>query len=51
MTKTDLFQAIQFGISTQFSYIWSLDRTLLGDTTPGQSSCEIGRNEGLLCIP
>ena len=32
----DLFQAIQFSISTQFSSIWPLDRTLSGATTPGQ---------------
>ena len=32
--KTVLFQAIQFGISTQFSSIWSIDRTLSGATTP-----------------
>ena len=31
--KTDLFQAIQFSISTQFSSIWPIDRALSGPTT------------------
>ena len=35
--KTVLFQTIQFSISTQFNSIWSIDRTLSGATTPGQS--------------
>ena len=35
--KTVLFQTIQFSISTQFSSIWPIDRTLSGVTTPGQS--------------
>ena len=33
--KTILFQAIQFSISTQFSSIWPIDRTLSGATTLG----------------
>ena len=36
MSKSFLFQIIQFSISTQFSYIWSIDRTLSGATTLGQ---------------
>ena len=35
--KTVLFQAIHFSISTQFSSIWPIDRTLSGSTTPGLS--------------
>ena len=37
MSKTVKFQTIQFNISTLFSSIWTIDRTLLGATTPGQS--------------
>ena len=32
-TKTYLFQAIEFSISTEFSSIWSIDRTLSGSST------------------
>ena len=35
--KTVLFLTIQFSISTQFSSIWPIDRTLSGATTPGHS--------------
>ena len=35
MSKIVLFQAIQFVISTQFSSIWPIGRTLSGTTTPG----------------
>ena len=35
--QTVLFQTIQFSISTLFSSIWLIDRTLSGATTPGQS--------------
>ena len=45
------FQAIQFGISTRFSSIWPLDRTLSGATAPDQSGPAIDGNEGVLCIP
>ena len=31
--------------------IWSIDRTLLGATTPGQSGLESNGNEGVLHIP
>ena len=36
MSKTVLFQIIQFGLCTQFSSIRPIDRTLLGATTPGR---------------
>ena len=42
-------------MSTQFKYqnssIWSIDRTLSGATTPGQSGSGSDSNEGVLCIP
>ena len=37
MSKAVLFQVIQFSISTQFSFIWPIDRALSGATTPCQS--------------
>ena len=49
--KTVLLQAIQFSISTQFSSIWAVDRTLSGATTPGQSGSGNDGNESVLCIP
>ena len=49
--KTVLSQAIQFSITTQFSFIWLVDRTLSGATTPGQSRPGSNGNEGVLCIP
>ena len=51
MLKTVLFQTIQFSINTQFSSIWSIDRTLLGTTTPGQSEPWSDGNKGVLDIP
>ena len=51
MSKTVLFQSIQFSICTQFSSIWPIDRTLSGVTTPGQSGSGSDGNEGELCIP
>ena len=51
MSKTVLFQAIQFKISTQFSSILPIDRTLSGATTPGQNGPGSDGNEGLLLIP
>ena len=50
MSKTVLFQAIQFSISTQFSFIWPIDKTLSGATTSGQSGPGSYGNEGVLCI-
>ena len=40
-----------FSISTQFSSIWPIDRTLSGATTPGQSGPGSDGNEGVLHIP
>ena len=42
---------IEFSISSQFSSIWLIDRTLLGATTLGQNGPGSGGNEGLLHIP
>ena len=51
--QTVLFQGIQFNISTQFSSIWPIDRTLSGATALGQSEPErdSNGNEGVLHIP
>ena len=43
MSKTVLFQTIQFKISTQFNSIRPIDSTLSGTTTPGQ-------NDGNGCV-
>ena len=51
MSKTVLFQTNQFSISTQFSSIWPIDRTLSGVTTPGQSGPGSDGNEEVLRIP
>ena len=51
MSKTDLFQTIQFSISALFISIWTLDRTLSGDTISGQSEPGSDGNEGVLRIP
>ena len=32
--QTVLFQTIQFNVRTRFSFIWPIDRTLSGATTP-----------------
>ena len=48
--QTVLFQAIQFGLSTQFSSIWPIDRTLSGAATPGQSGPGSEGNKGILRI-
>ena len=47
MLKTVLFQTIQFSISTLFSSIWPIDRTLSGATNPGQSGSGSDANEGV----
>ena len=49
--KTVLFQTIQFSLSTQFSSIWPIDRTLSGTTAPIQSGPGSDSNEGVLHIP
>ena len=49
--KTVLLQSIQFSICTQFSSIWSIDRTQLGANTPSKSGPEKDGIEGVLHIP
>ena len=49
--KTVLFQTVQFSITTQFSSIWPIDRTLSGASTPGQSEPGSDGNERILRIP
>ena len=51
MSKTVLLQSIQFRISTQFSYIGPIDRTLSGGSTSGQNGPGSDGNEGVLRIP
>ena len=51
MSKTVLFQVIQFSISTQFSSVRPKDRTLSGATFLGQSESGSDGNEGVLRIP
>ena len=50
MSKTVLFQTVQVSISTQFSSIRPIDRTLSGATILGQSGPESDGNEEVLCI-
>ena len=50
-TKTVLFQTIQFNISSQFSTIWPIDRTLSSASTLSQSGIGGDGNEGVLHIP
>ena len=49
--KTVLFQTIQFIKSTQFSFIWPIDKTLPGANAPSQSGLGSNSNEGVLRIP
>ena len=51
MSKTVVFRAIQFHISTQFSSIWPKDKTLSTVITPGQSGSGRDVSEGVLRIP
>ena len=51
MLKRDTSQTIQFSISTQFSFIWPIDRALSGATTLGQSGLGSDGNEWVLSIP
>ena len=51
MVKTVLFPAIQFRISTQFSSIWPINRTLSGATIPDQNIPGSDGNKGVLRIP
>ena len=48
---TVLIQVIQFSISTQFSSIWPIDRTLSGAITPAQGGPGSDGNEGVLRNP
>ena len=49
--KSVIFQTIQFSISTQFSSIWHVDRSLSEATTLGQSGLGSDGNDGVHCIP
>ena len=51
MSKTVLFQTIQFILSTQFTSIWPIDRTLSGATTSGQSGPGSDGNKMVFHIP
>ena len=51
MTKTVLFQTIQFSISTQFSSMWPIDSTLSGATTPDQSGPGSDGKRGVIRFP
>ena len=50
MSKTVLFQTIQFSTSTLFSSIWPIDRTLSGAITLAKSGPGRNGNEGVLYI-
>ena len=50
MSKQFHNQEIQFSISTQFSSVWTKDRTLSSATTPGQSGYRSNDNKGVLRI-
>ena len=49
--KSYVFQTIQFSVSTPFSSIWPIGKTLSGATTPGQSGPGSDGNEGVVRIP
>ena len=51
MSKTIVFQTIQFSISAHFSSIWLIVRALSDTTTPRHSGPEGDGYEGVLCIP
>ena len=51
MSKIVLFQTIYFSISTQFSSICHIDRTLSGATTPSQSVPRSYGNEEYSAFP
>ena len=51
MSKAVLLQVIQFSISTQFSSIGLIDRTLSDATTPGHSEHWNNDNEGCSTFP
>ena len=49
--RTVLFQIISFGISTQFSSIWPINRTLSSAITLGQSRPRIDGSKGCSAFP
>ena len=49
--KTVLFKTLQFSISTLFSSIWPIDRTISGATTPGQCAPGSDGNKDILRLP
>ena len=49
--KSVLFQTIQLSISSHFSSIWPINRTLSGATTPSQSELGSDGNKRVVCIP
>ena len=51
MSKTVLLQTIQFSVSTQFSFIWPIDKTLSSAITLGQIGPGSDGNEEVLHIP
>ena len=51
MSKTVLFQTIQFSISMQFSFIYPIDMALSGASILGQSGPGNESNEGVIHIP
>ena len=51
MSKTVIFQTIEFSITAQFSSISHIDRTLSAATTPGKSGPGSDGNEGVAHIP
>ena len=51
MSKTVLFQTVQFSFSKLFISIFPMDGNLSGATTPGQSRPGCDDNEGVLRIP
>ena len=51
MSQSFYFFKIQFSISTQFSSIWPVERTLVSATTPDQSELRSDDTEGILRIP
>ena len=50
MSKTVLFQVIQCSISTEFSSMWPIDRTLSDTTNQDKSEPGSDGNEGVLHI-
>ena len=51
MSKTVLFQVIQFSNSILFSSTWPMNRTLSDATTLGQNGPRSNGNEEVHCIP